>query len=198
MKKGSFLSRLAAVLLLALSVTLVALFVVAPIRAEYRRYDALIADALIQRDRFTANLRDSKRLEAELASLKQSQSSEAIYLPEANLSLAGAALIGRLARLINQQDGTLVSSQILGEQESAKVQPVTVHAHMRVSIDALAVILHQLETGYPAIFVDDVRINARTVRRTSRLRRGPAKRSGDSVLDVTYTVTGYLRPAGSQ
>jgi len=198
MKKGSFLSRLAAVLLLALCVTLVALFVVEPIRAEYRRYDALIADALIQRDRFTTNLRDSKRLEAELASLKQSQSSEAIYLPEANQSLAGAALIGRLARLINQQDGTLVSSQILGGQEIAKVQPVTVHAHMRVSIDALAVILHQLETGYPAIFVDDVRINARAVRRTSRLRRGPAKRSGDSDLDVTYTVTGYLRPVGSQ
>jgi general secretion pathway protein M len=197
MKKGSLLSRLAAVLLLALCVTLVALFVVEPIRAEHRRYDALIADALVQRDRFTGNLRDSKRLEAELASLRQSRSSEAIYLPEANQSLAGAALIGRLARLINQQGGTLVSSQILGGQEKAAIQPVTVHAHMRVSIDALAVILHQLETGYPAVFVDDVRINARTVRRTSRSRDGPAERSGDVLLDVTYTVTGYLRPAVS-
>ncbi len=198
MKKGSFLSRLAAALLLALCVTLVALFVVEPIRAEHRRYDALIADALLQRDRFSANLRDRKRLEAELASLKKSQSSEAIYLPEANQSLAGAALIGRLARLINQEGGTLVSSQILGGQEKAAIQPVTVRAHMRVSIDALAVILHQLETGYPAVFVDDVRINARTVRRTSRSRGGPAARAGDVLLDVTYTVTGYLRPAVSQ
>jgi general secretion pathway protein M len=198
MRKGSFLSRLAAVLLLALCVTLAVLFVVAPIRAEHRRYDALIADATAQRDRFAASFRDRKRLEAELAALKRSRSSEAFYLPEANRSLAGASLIGRINRLIDQQGGTLISSQILGGAEKEAVPSVTVRAHMRVSIDALAVILHQLETGNPAIFLDDVRISARTVPRAARLRSGSTERPGDVALEVTYDATGYMRPAVTQ
>ena len=198
MTKGSIPSRLAALLLLALCIALAALFVVEPIRAEHRRHDALIADALAQRDRYAASLRDRVRLEAELAALKRSRSTDEIYLPEANPSLAGAAMIGRIDRLIGEQGGTLISSQILGAPEKGAIPAVAVRAHMRVSIDALAVILHRLETGYPSVFLDDVRINARTVPRAARVRAGSSERPGDVALEVTYTVTGFLRPAVSQ
>lgn len=198
MKKGSVLSRLAAVLLLVLCAALVAVFVVAPIRAEHRRYDALIADALNQRDRFAANLRDLKQLEAALAALKESRSSREIYLPEANRSLAGAALIGRINSLVTREGGTLVSSQILADRDRSDIPSVTVRAHMRVSHDALPVILYRLETGYPAVFLDDVRIGARTARRSSRSRGGAAVLPDGVLLDVSYTVTGYLPPAVSQ
>lgn len=194
MKKGSVLSRSAAVLLLVLILASVVRFVIVPVMAAHQRYDTMIADLLVQRSRFAAHAGDIRQQEEELVTLKQTRSSQEMYLAETSESLAGAALIGRVNKIIDQQGGTLISSQILGKQEKEDIPSVTVRAHMRVSMDALPAILYHLETGYPATFLDDVRITARTVRRPFRSRGKPLERKEEVILEAVYTVTGYMRP----
>ena len=68
---------------------------------------------------------------------------------------------------------------------------------MRVSIEALRAIFYQLETEHPTTFLDDVRITARTVRRSFSARGKRAAITDEVVLEAIYTVTGYMRPKES-
>jgi general secretion pathway protein M len=192
MQKGSLLSRLAALLLLLVCMALVWILAIDPVLRKHRALDALIADTEAQYRRFAAKRADLKQVEVRLASMRQTRNSHDEYLPETTASLAGASLLGRIKTIIQANDGTLISSQIMQEAGDANIPSVTVHARMIVSTPALQQILHRLETAKPYLFLDHLAVSKqarrRVVRQKDKMRQAPE----DLMLDVEFDVTGYL------
>jgi len=192
MQKGSLLSRLAALLLLLVCMALVWILAIDPVLREHRELDTLIADTEAQYRRFAAKRTDLKQLEAHLGSIRQAQYSQGEYLPETTASLAGASLLGLIKTIIQDNDGTLTSSQIMQEASDGDIPSVTVHARMNVSTPALQQILHRLETAKPYLFLDHLAISKQTRRRVVRQKNKMRPAPEDLMLDVEFDITGYL------
>ena len=192
MQKGSLLSRLSALLLLLVCVALVWILAVDPVLQEHRRLDTAIADTEDQYRRFAARRADLKQLEARLAALRRDQSSQGEYLPETTASLAGASLLGMIKTIIQENDGTLTSSQIMQETGDGSIPSVTIHARMSVSTPGLQQILHRLETAKPYLFLDHVAVSKQARRRVVRQKDKVQQMPDDIMLDVEFDVTGYL------
>jgi general secretion pathway protein M len=194
MQKGSLLSRLAALLLLLVCLTLVWILAIDPVLREHRRLDTAIADTALQYQRLAARRADLKQLGARLDTLRQDQSSQGEYLPEATASLAGASLLGMIKTMIQESDGTLTSSQIMQETGDGSLPSVTVHARMNVSTPALQQILHRLETAKPYLFLDHLAVSKQARRRVVRHKDKDKVQQPpeDIMLDVEFDVTGYL------
>jgi general secretion pathway protein M len=192
MQKGSLLSRIAALLLLLVCMTLVWILAIDPVVREHRALDTQIADTEAQYRRFAARRANLKQLEVRLGSIRQTQNSQGEYLPETTASLAGASLLGQIKTIIQANDGTLTSSQIMQEASDGDIPSVTIHARMSVSTPALQQILHRLETAKPYLFLDHLAVSKqarrRVVRQKDKLRQVPE----DLMLDVEFDVTGYL------
>jgi hypothetical protein len=62
---------------------------------------------------------------------------------------------------------------------------------MRCGIEDLQKVLYSLETGVPMIIADEVTV----IKPRSRRRSGDPSDAGDSVLDVRFNMSGYLREA---
>ena len=197
-RKGSLLSRLSALLLLILCVALVGVLVIAPLVQENRTYDALIADAQEQIRRYAAKQKDVKSLQSKLEKMKRARGHGNAYLREKSPSLASAALLGRLKQAVQKQGGTLASTQILKPGVKTDVPDITIRAQMKVSPKGLQHVFHQLEAGQPALFLDNVLISGRTLKKTIK-RKGKVQQSWEELtLDVQYDVTGYLRAEASK
>jgi len=193
-RKGSFLSRAAALLLLLLCFAMVGVLVVEPVISEHRTLTDRIATAQDQRDRFAARQQDIKSLQSEIERLKRSGVTRTAFLREKSEPLAAAALLGRVKQTVQRHGGTLASSQILRAKAETEEPRVTVRAQMKASPKALQHIFHQLESAQPALFLGNVLITGRTLKRTLK-RRGKVQQSWDElILDVQYDVTGYLPP----
>ena len=193
MRKGSVLSRMAALLLLLLCITLVAVVLVEPLVREHRTLDTLIADSQDQLDRFAAHRQDLKALQSKLEKQKRTRVAQSSYLKERTSSLAAAALLGRIKQTVQRHGGTLASSQVLQSGEKTEKPRVTIRADMKVTPKALQQILHQLESAQPALFVENVLITGRIQKKTLKRRNEVVQSWDELTLDVQYDVTGFLR-----
>ena len=93
----------------------------------------------------------------------------------------------RLKRIVEQSGGSLTSTQVLPSTDEEAFQRVSVNARMSVSIEAFQKVLHELESGLPALVVDNVVVLARGARSRRRTRR-----NRPLGLDVRFRLSGYL------
>jgi general secretion pathway protein M len=92
--------------------------------------------------------------------------------------------------VLQANGGVLNSTQILDTTSEEGFRRLAVRVRMSGGSEALYKVFHALETERPFLFVDNVDINARTV----RTREG----QGETVeLMVTFDLFGYMRPATS-
>lgn len=194
MQKGSLLSRAAAFLLLLLCAAPVWILAIEPVLREHRELDTVIADTKAQYRQFAVRRIDLKQLEARLETMRRTQSVKGEYLPETSPTLAGASLLGRLKKIVQDNDGTLTSSQIMPERETGDIPSVTIHARMSLTTPALQQILHTLETTKPYLFLDHLAISKQTRRHVVRRNDKVEQASAEDMLDVEFDITGYLEP----
>ena len=132
-------------------------------------------------------------LEARLVELEAREDRRGDYLEAASDTLAAAALQGDLRKLFERTGAVQRSVQALPAARIDGVIKIAVRAQFTAETEALAAILHALETGRPFLFVDDL-----DIRREVRRRRARDQASADEMaagpLAVRLDVYGYMRP----
>jgi general secretion pathway protein M len=182
------ISRALALALLVGAIAIAYLCVVQPIiesgadqRAEISRLEESLT-----RYRRIAEQRAAR--EAELAELKQRAATEDGLLRGANETLMAAAIQNRIKALVDAAHGELKSIQILPPQADGRLRRITVRGQIAMTVEAAQRVFHDLESGEPLLFLDNVGIRSREETRRRR------ERTEDGMLDIRLDVYGYTQP----
>lgn len=152
---------------LAISLALLALLAVVaaiawPTLWLNRRYDAFLEDYgdRLQRYRRIVALRPA--IEKAIGDTER-LGSRKYYLKGPSPTLAAAELQGLVTRIIESQQGRVVSSQALTTKEDVKPgEPLktAISVQLSASIIPLQMILHTLETTEPYVFIDQLTVRS--------------------------------------
>jgi hypothetical protein len=123
--------------------------------------------------------------------LTRLERSHGYYLSGDKPTLAAAELQRRVKQVIEQQGGTVVSSQVLGEKDEGGLRQLALRVTMRTGIETFARVLHTLEAQPPVLVLENVHIGARPGGATARWR-GSANLQE---IDVRFDVLGFRRGA---
>ncbi len=187
-------SRFAAIGLLVL-VLLVAYFLllhwwfVAPLR----QVGEDMTDLRVTQARYAAALAQKPALEKRIAALGAGQAASSAFLPEEDPNAASAGLMQRVVDVTGahaQQGGCEVTQKMpLPETQSSSSEPyrrASVSISLRCGIEPLSAVLHDLESGTPYLFINDLSIYRNPV---------ASQQNAQSALEVQFTLSGYVRPS---
>ncbi|KLD78707.1 general secretion pathway protein GspM [Xanthomonas hyacinthi] len=114
------------------------------------------------------------------------------FLRETSAELASAGLVQRLESAVataspgNRSCAISNRSPLAADNRRDRFTRVAVQVRLRCGTPELAAVLHALESGTPALFVDNLNVMAQ------RYQLSPGE-SGNG-LDVAFELAGYLRP----
>lgn len=132
-----------------------------------------------------------------LAAARELEARAPAFLPETSPGLAAAGLVQRLETVVARASPGNHACAITnrtpldagpGQERFARV---TVSVSLRCGNTELAAVLHALESGSPRLFVDDLDIVAEHF---IALPGQGATNHGDTGLDASFNLYGYLRP----
>jgi general secretion pathway protein M len=197
MQKGTLPSRLTAALLFLLACAVVFLAFAAPLLDQARLYDESLATSRAQKSRFAAEAAALPQLRAQRKSLKQRPGPHNEYVRGDTASRAAASLLEAVKTTVQSGGATLVSAQVLSKTDQA-AQPgapakIAVRAQMKASPEALQHVFHGLESGRPVLFLSDVTVTGRRLKRSIRNRDKKRETWEELLLDVRFVVTGFKR-----
>jgi general secretion pathway protein M len=123
-----------------------------------------LADILSQRSSVTATAAMLEQLEGRKAPAAGGRSADAgvpsgsAFLEGATVTVAGAALLQRVAAAVTKAGGNVLSSQLDVQGPHAKAGFVSMVANCELDQSALQSLLYDLEAGMPFLFVDQLDI----------------------------------------
>lgn len=190
LRPGSLLSRSLAVALLLAALLGAYQLIFMPVLAAWQQTESTIgqAQALLQRYRALAEQR--AQLAERVSAQEEAAETVSGYLTGPSDALAAAALQDRVKSVIERAEGELRSTQILPAQAveiGVPARRTALRIQFGISVEGLQEVLYELETGEPYLFIDDLNIRERRVRRR---RNAPET---DPVLDVSVEISGYVR-----
>lgn len=151
-------------------------------QAKRAEYAAAIADNATRVARFRAELARRPELEAALRSDRALNDVRRLYLAGDTPALAGADLQAQLRARIEAAGGKLVSSQIVDPAKAeGQERRLVVKVRMSGNAAVMLAVLHGLEGGEPALFIDSLTVNA-------------ARVAGSDELVIQFDVSGFLLP----
>ena len=190
-------SRIAAVLLLVLALVLIYFLLihwwfVAPLRAV----DAQMADLRDTQSRYAAAIAEKPALQKRIAELGAGQAASAAFLPESDPNAASAGLMQRVVDAVGAHTagGACEVTQKMPlpnppDDDNSPYRKAAVSISLRCDMEPLVAVLNALEQGTPYLFVDDLSIYRNPV---------AAQQGNQPVLEVQFTLSGYVRPARGQ
>lgn len=181
-------SRAAALALLVALIAAVALFVVAPLWDGHQRAQEEIVH---KRDLIARMSRVSGRKDHyvdRIAALRAGIEQSGVYVRAETEALAAAALQQRIKEATGAHGGVVSSVQNLPSSETEGLVRVGVRVMMTASLEEIFYTLHDLESGAPILFVDNLDIKSNAV------RRGRIRQSGETLLTIRFDLLGYLPP----
>ncbi|MDI3324157.1 type II secretion system protein GspM [Pontibacterium granulatum] len=137
--------------------------------------------------------------EEELNALQQNNPTADLYLSETKPTLAAAELQQQLNRMVSDSGGQVVSTQILQRSTETVLPTVSLQVHVRSEIDELVKLMHQIESGKPLLFIENLVISAavrRAPQRVNRARRNQPVRRQLPSLDVRFDLIGHSGKEG--
>ena len=184
-----WLSRAAALLLLAVVLAVAYVWIVEPIAAAYANTEAAIADTRDLVERYDRLAAARASLEAQLAAIEQKPDTAAYYLSGATDALAAASLQARVTALVEGSGATLLSIQTLTSSEDRGLRRVAIRLQMTAEIAPLVRVLHGLESGIPLLFVDNLELQSQAAPAIE-----PDAAQASVPLIVGFDLYGYLPP----
>ena len=148
-----------------------------------------IADILGQRAAVAASLAMLEQLEGRKVPAPKGQSADAAmpsgspYLEGATVTVAGAALLARVAGAVTKLGGNVLSSQLDVQGTQAKAGFVSTIASCELDQPALQPLIYDLEAGMPFLFIDQLSVQA------------PTTSSGEGKLRILLAVSGQWQGA---
>lgn len=184
-----WISRLVAVLLLLVAITLLYIVIVEPTFAAYRNTRLAIEETRNQVHLLEelAALRPALGEQAE--ALKQRLEEKGAYLSGGTDALAAVALQDRLQDAVKSEGGTIRSIQPLPVTDEGGFRRVAVRVQMAATIGALFNICYELEGGAPLLFIENVDVQSRMVRRADA---NQAQDAEEPVLAIGFDLLGYM------
>ncbi len=170
----------AAGLALLLLLTLV-LLIGLPWRAKMQEYRQTAAGWADNLGRFEEKLASRSAIEEALADQQARTGSTRPYIQGQTLGLAGANLQQLSKRLIEEAGGTLASAQIITPPSESPLQLMVNRVKMSGEMEALLKLIHQVETGEPVLFLDNLTI-----------RGNPGRGAAQAMLEIQFDLSGYM------
>lgn len=151
-------------------------------------------DELRQRElRIRMQLQQAPQVQRELAAALAQQAQRPGFVPETTVELATAGLVQRLEGIVKQASPGNRSCAIANQSPLAMPtrEPyprVVVQVRLRCGAPELASVLHQIESGSPRLFIENLNVLAQRY-------AFQANESGSGGLDVNFDLYGYLKPS---
>jgi general secretion pathway protein M len=190
-----WISRAVALLLLVSVVAALYLWAAEPLVAAYSGTDEAIAEARSMLERFDRIGAARAKLTQEAASLDTQTTTTLYYLAAGTDAMAAAALQGQVKSLIESSGGTVGSMQTLPTRQEQRLQRVALRLQMTATMSSLFHVLHDLETGMPLLFLDNLDIQGR-LRQSSQANGQEQEQEPE--LTVGFEVYGYLPPVAGE
>lgn len=151
-------------------------------------------EAIQQRElRARMQLKQRNTVERQLLAARRLESREPVFLHEASVELATAALAKRIETAVAQaspgNSACAIGNRAPGVPggSAERFERVVVRVRMRCGNGELAKVLHALESGSPALFVEHFNV-------TGLDRHSAAPAAGAGGLDVEFELHGFLQP----
>jgi general secretion pathway protein M len=189
----------AALVLLVLVLVLAFSLVINPLLGLFLQQGATIAQLEDQLNRYQRLSAELEQTEQALQQLRADTPDTGLYLPERRPALASAWLQQHLNRLVSNSGGQLVSVQNAPLGSEAPLPGVMLRVHLRGELDQLVPLLHALESGRPALFIQGLVITANPRRPAVQINRNIVIRRQDPrlrqipSLDVRFDLIGYTQ-----
>lgn len=184
----TWVSRLAAIGLLAAVIAAVAVFAVMPTLQAYDDTEIALARAKEQVIGFERVARGRSAYAARLEELTARESASQVYLQGETDALAAARLQDQVSGVIERHGGTVRSIQSLPGQDDEDFRRVSVRVQFTGTTESLFQAVYSLETARPFVFIDNLDI------RNRRSRRRANRQSDNPALNVTLDLSGFVRP----
>jgi general secretion pathway protein M len=129
---------------------------------------ASVTDLLDQRSEITASAAMLEQLEGHRAPAKRNASGDAAmpsgsaYLEGATVTVAGAALLQRVAGAVVKLGGNVLSTQLDVQSEASKPGFLSMIASCEIEQAQLQKLLYDLESGMPFLFIDQLVVQTPT------------------------------------
>ncbi|MES9831697.1 MAG: type II secretion system protein GspM [Candidatus Thiodiazotropha sp. L084R] len=189
-------SKLIALSILVLVITIVLLSVIYPIWSLNQHYDAQISNQQHQIQLYKRISSQADYYQSEAARLKRVRQSDRRYLQSETDSLAKAELQRRVKGVVSAAKGEILSTQIIGNDEEDGFRRVAIRVRMKSTLQDSVTIFHKLEGERPYLFVEEITIRSRPVAR----RRLPVNKKIQralELLDIDFKLVGYMKSLGS-
>lgn len=182
--------RLLALAILLIPFALLFRFGVLPVWDAYQSGGNRIAQAREQLDRYQrlgSQVEMWRKYEQRLRDAGQF----APYLIDApNAALAAASVQQRLKEVAGAHDGRILSTRVIkSSDQDGPFERITVGARLQLTLEGLQSLVHELETGQPYLFFDNISVMSRPARRGRRR----ARKEPSSLLETRLTLFGLRR-----
>jgi general secretion pathway protein M len=188
------LQRLIAVLLLLLLLAGLDWVVEEVVLAKHEFYRLSIEQQQERLQRANAMLAKRPELEERINKIKQNDTINAYYLKQSSPTIAATDLQQRVKTAVESNGGELMSVQILPVTSEGAFSKIAIRAQMTGDTEALQKAFHDLESSPPALFIDNIQIRARPIRRPRRSRTEQPTTSIQ--LTTQFELAGYMRGEG--
>lgn len=182
--------RLLALALLLLPLALLLRFAVVPAWQAYTAQGERITETRAQLQRYRRLAAQLPALREQVAGLREQQVLTPYLIDAPNSALAAAGVQQRLQDMARAHQGRILSTRVLRSESDGPFERVTVNARMQIQLEGLQAMLYELETSQPYLFVDELSVMARAVR---RYRRAAPDTAGP--LETRLTLYGLRRAA---
>jgi general secretion pathway protein M len=185
----------AAIGLLSLTLLMVYFAFIQPVIAKHAFYQENIASMQRRLQKYKQIIASRPVLEAELNRLQREQAVNAYYLEQQSAPLAATELRKWVKTVVESSGGTLMSTQSLPLLENEPFPRIGISVRMSGDTEILQKVLYDLESRRPLLFVDNLQVRSRQIRRRSpRDRRTIIE---ETRLTISFELYGYMRGKGA-
>ena len=186
-----WISRLAALLLLIVAIVAAYSFILDPIIVGYGETDRQIEEVRDQLSRYQRLAATRPALEQQIQQAANERTSDGYYLSGGTDALAAAGLQDRVNALVGAKGGLLRSIQPMPGVDDQGFRRITLRVQMTATIEVLFETLYALESGTPMLFVENLDIQSRAIRRRSD-ETGAEAAPEAPVLAVGFDLSGFM------
>lgn len=178
---------MASMLFLVAVFLLVAAAIAWPLWENNKLYEERAMDSAERIGRYQSLIEQRTAMEDALKQLRLEQKKRGYFLDSSNPDLAAAKIQEQVKAIVTGAGGTLVSTQNVSPARNVDLGRVEVKVRMKGDAEAVAKVLHGIESRRPLMFIDKLNIRSR---KTVKGRRN--NRVTTYSLDVNFDLSSYM------
>ncbi|GAB4576075.1 MAG: hypothetical protein Tsb008_18750 [Rhodothalassiaceae bacterium] len=157
-------NRLAALALLLLSLALAYMLLFAPVTDGYAAARRALEKDRMLLERYRRVAASADAIEQQASAIRAARRDSGVFLDGSTDALAAAALQNELGAAAARAGGDLRSVQSLAPEPADGMNRIRLRLQLVADIRTLTAFLHEIETGYPLLFVDEIKLRTRLER----------------------------------